>query len=70
MGEWLSSRRVRSDSGRRAHRFDHWGDEISNGSYRTLRDDSLGGRFPRHFVPGYDRTVLWDEIHSPRRGFD
>ena len=26
-------------------------------SYRTLRDGSLGGRFPRHFVPGYDHAV-------------
>ena len=26
-------------------------------SYRTLRDGSFEGRFPRHFVPGYDRTV-------------
>jgi hypothetical protein len=26
-------------------------------SYRTLRDGSLEERFPRHFVPGYDRTV-------------
>ncbi|MEY2527425.1 MAG: hypothetical protein QOE73_2196 [Verrucomicrobiota bacterium] len=26
-------------------------------SYRTLRDDSLEGRFPRYFVPGYDRVV-------------
>ena len=25
-------------------------------SYRTLRDGSFGGSFPRHFVPGYDRT--------------
>src|SRR6202030_1082326 len=24
-------------------------------SYRTLRDGSFAGRFPRHFVPGYDR---------------
>ena len=24
-------------------------------SYRTLRDGSLEGRLPRHFVPGYDR---------------
>jgi hypothetical protein len=24
-------------------------------SYRTLRDVSFEGRFPRHFVPGYDR---------------
>src|SRR5580704_792362 len=24
-------------------------------SYRTLRDGSFEGRFPRHFVPGYDR---------------
>jgi hypothetical protein len=29
----------------------------SNGSYRTLRDGPLGGRFPRHFVPGYDHAV-------------
>ena len=26
-------------------------------SYRTLRDGSFEGRFPRHFVPGYDRCV-------------
>ena len=26
-------------------------------SYRTLRDGSFEGRFPRHFVPCYDRTV-------------
>jgi hypothetical protein len=26
-------------------------------SYRTLRDGSLEGRIPRHFVPGYDRLV-------------
>ena len=26
-------------------------------SYRTLRDGSLEGRFPRHFVPGYDQPV-------------
>src|SRR5271165_5494742 len=26
-------------------------------SHRTLRDGSLGWRCPRHFVPGYDRTV-------------
>ena len=26
-------------------------------SYRTLRDGSFEGRFPRHFVPGYDRFV-------------
>ena len=24
-------------------------------SYRTLRDGSFEGRFPRHFMPGYDR---------------
>jgi len=24
-------------------------------SYRTLRDGSFEERFPRHFVPGYDR---------------
>jgi hypothetical protein len=27
-------------------------------SDRTLRDRSFGWRCPRHFVPGYDRTVL------------
>src|ERR1700676_2413153 len=26
-------------------------------SYRTLRDGSFEGRFPRHFVPGYDHAV-------------
>jgi hypothetical protein len=26
-------------------------------SYRTLRDGSLEGCFPRHFVPGYDHAV-------------
>jgi hypothetical protein len=26
-------------------------------SDRTLRDGSFGWRCPRHFVPGYDRTV-------------
>ena len=26
-------------------------------SYRTLRDGSFEGRFPRHFVPGYDQPV-------------
>jgi len=26
-------------------------------SDRTLRDGSFEGRFPRHFVPGYDRRV-------------
>jgi hypothetical protein len=26
-------------------------------SDRTLRDGSLGAAIPRHFVPGYDRTV-------------
>jgi hypothetical protein len=26
-------------------------------SHRTLRDGSFDGRFPRHFVPGYDRVV-------------
>jgi hypothetical protein len=26
-------------------------------SYRALRDGSLAGRFPRHFVPGYDHAV-------------
>jgi hypothetical protein len=26
-------------------------------SDRTLRDGSFGRRWPRHFVPGYDRTV-------------
>jgi hypothetical protein len=26
-------------------------------SYRTLRDGTFEGPFPRHFVPGYDRVV-------------
>src|ERR1700733_7146277 len=26
-------------------------------SHRTLRDGSVGGAIPRHFVPGYDRNV-------------
>jgi hypothetical protein len=26
-------------------------------SHRTLRDGSLGSRYPRHFVPGYYRPV-------------
>src|ERR1700722_6858154 len=28
---------------------------LATRSYRTLRDGSFEGRFPRHFVPGYDR---------------
>ena len=66
------SRRVRCDSCRCARRFDDWSDEISNTkteniyvvcgiscarSYRTLRDGSFEGRFPRHFVPGYYHAV-------------
>ena len=54
-------------------RFDDWSDEISNTkteniyvvcgiscarSYRTLRDGSFEGRWPRHFVPGYDRLAV------------
>jgi hypothetical protein len=34
---------------------DVWGSHAR--SYRTLRDGSLGERFPRHFVPGYDQAV-------------
>jgi hypothetical protein len=26
-------------------------------SHRTLRDGSFEGRFPRHFVPGYDQPI-------------
>ena len=66
------SRRVRCDSCRCARRLDDWSDQISNTkteniylvcgfscarSDRTLRDGSLEGRFPRHFVPGYDHAV-------------
>jgi hypothetical protein len=36
-------------------------------SYRTLRDGSLGGRFSRHFVPGYYRTVPPGQKPSGRR---
>jgi len=37
-------------------------------SYRTLRDGSFEGRFPRHFVPGYDHAVppgqnTFDRLH-------
>jgi hypothetical protein len=34
-------------------------------SDRTLRDGSFGWRCPRHFVPGYDRTVPPGQSHSP-----
>jgi hypothetical protein len=35
-------------------------------SYRTLGDGSFEGRFPRHFVPGYDRTVTPGQVAVPR----
>jgi hypothetical protein len=72
MAERLLSRRVRCASCRCARRFGDWSDEILNTntkniylvcgiscarSYRTLRDGSLEGCFPRHFVPGYDQAV-------------
>jgi hypothetical protein len=31
-------------------------------SDRALRDGSFGWRFPRHFVPGYDRLSLRDAL--------
>ena len=34
-------------------------------SDRALRDGSFGWRYPRHFVPGYDRTVPPGQSHSP-----
>ena len=37
-------------------------------SYRTLRDGSFDGRFPRHFVPGYDQPVPPGQSHSPIEG--
>jgi hypothetical protein len=48
---------TKDGSFRKPYHFDAWSNEISNGSYRTLRDGFLGGRFPRHFVPGYDHAV-------------
>jgi hypothetical protein len=74
------SRPVGCDWCRCARRFDDWSDEISNAtaeniyvgggiswarSYRTLRDGSLVGRFPRHFVPGYDQPVPPGQKPSP-----
>src|ERR1700730_4979616 len=35
---------------------------LSARSYRTLRDGSFERRFPRHFVPGYDRLSLRDVL--------
>jgi hypothetical protein len=37
-------------------------------SYRTLRDGSFEGRFPRHFVPGYDQPVPPGQNHSAHKG--
>jgi hypothetical protein len=37
-------------------------------SNRALRDGSFAWRCSRHFVPGYDRTVLRDKSHSPIEG--
>jgi hypothetical protein len=37
-------------------------------SDRTLRDGSFGWRCPRHFVPGYDRTVPLGQNHSHIEG--
>ena len=37
-------------------------------SYRILRDGSFGGRFPRHFVPGYDQLSLRDKTIPPIEG--
>src|ERR1700704_1711922 len=58
------SRRVRYDSCRYAHRFDMAPISTRNTSgigcarsYRTLRDGTFEGHFPRHFVPGYDHAV-------------
>jgi hypothetical protein len=45
---FLIENSVTLSSNRCAHRHE---------SHRTLRDGSFGGCFPRHFVPGYDRTV-------------
>jgi hypothetical protein len=35
-------------------------------SYRALRDGSFERRFPRHFVPGYDRVSLRDTLADIR----
>src|ERR1700722_7943850 len=51
------SRRVRSDSCRRAHRFDDWSDEVSNRKTETetrrtcRREIPLGLAAPDHTVP-------------------
>jgi hypothetical protein len=58
-----ASRRVRSDSGRCAHRFEDWSDEVSNRKTETetrrtsRREMPLGFAAPDHTVP-YG-TVLW-----------
>ena len=39
---------------------------IARRSYRALRDGSFEGRFPRHFVPGYDRVVPPGQIAEIR----
>src|SRR6202035_2640670 len=33
-------------------------------SYHTLRDGSFEGRFPRHFVPGYDRCCPYGDCRT------
>jgi hypothetical protein len=38
-------------------------------SYRTLRDGSFEGRFPRHFVRGYYHAVPPGQNRFDRRGF-
>jgi hypothetical protein len=40
---------------------------IAAPSYRTLRDGSFEGCFPRHFVPGYDRCCPYGTRLQPFR---
>jgi hypothetical protein len=58
----------------KATRHPSWRRCTSGFSYsrsdRALRDGSLGGRFPRHLVPGYDHAVPLGRNTFERRGFD
>ncbi len=45
-----------------------FGINCAPGSYRALRDGSFEGRFPRHFVPGYDYTALPGQPTGKNRG--
>src|ERR1700680_3964164 len=64
------SRRERSDACRYAYRFESTRNIVGIScarSYRTLRDGSFEGRFPRHFVPGYYQLSLRDKAIRPSK---